>query len=251
MIKRAVIGATLLIAFSAPVASQPPGLVVSVAASLYDALVEIAGLYRAAAGVPVSLNPGGSNTLARQIVAGAKVGLFLSADDIQMDAVENAGRLVPGTRTPLVTNSLAVIVPAGSHAALAAADLAGPAVARVAMGEPSSVPAGVYGRRWLERERLWDRVSPKVVPFPSVRAVLAAVEAGRADAGIVYLTDTIGRPGVTVPLLIAASANRDLAIVYPAAVVRGPGEAAGRAFLRFLQSAAAREVFLRRRFGVP
>ena len=231
MMKPALVGVTLLLAFGAPAAAQPPGLVVSVATSLHDALVEIAGLYRAAAGVPVSLNTGGSNTLARQIVAGAKVDVFLSADDLQMDVVDRAGQLVPGTRSALVSNSLALIVPVGSRASFAAADLAGPDIRRVAMGEPSSVPAGVYGRRWLEREGLWQRVQPKVVPFPSVRAVLAAVEAGRADAGIVYLTDTIGRPDVTVALHISSEANRDLAIVYPAAVVRGRNEAAGRAFL--------------------
>lgn len=251
MMKRALIGATLLLTFSAPAAAQPPGLVVSVAASLYDALAEIAGLYRVAAGVTVSLNPGGSNTLARQIVAGARVGLFLSADDIQMDTVEAAGLLVPGTRTPLVTNTLAVIVPTGARADVTLADLAGAAIRRIAMGEPSSVPAGVYGRRWLEREAVWDRVAPKVVPFPSVRAVLAAVEAGRADAGIVYITDTTGRPDATIAFLAPAATSRDLAIVYPAAVVRGPSEAEGRAFLKFLQSAAAREVFVRRRFGTP
>ena len=105
----------MLAALSTPVAAQPPGLVVSVAASVYDALEEIAGLYRAATGVTVALNAGGSNTLARQIVEGAKAGLFLSADEIQMDAVEKAGRIVAGTRTPLLTNELAIVVPAESQ----------------------------------------------------------------------------------------------------------------------------------------
>lgn len=251
MMKRLVIGATLLIAISTPVAAQPPGPVVSVASSIHEALVEIAGLYRAATGVAVSLNPGGSNTLARQIIEGAKVALFLSADDIQMDAVEKAGRLVAGTRTRLLTNSLALIVPGGTRKTISFADLAGPGVRRVAMGEPTAVPAGVYGRKWLEREGVWDAVKPKVIPFPTVRAVLAAVEAGRVDAGIVYSTDAIGRPAV-VPLLIpGGAAVADLAIVNPAAVIRGPHEAEGRRFLAFLQSAPARAVFARRGFGKP
>ena len=102
---------TLWAAISTLVAAQPPGLVVSVAASIHDALAEIAGLYRAATGVTVAVNTGSSNTLARQIVEGAPVGLFLSADDLQMDVVEEAGRLVPGTRVRLLTNELAVVVP--------------------------------------------------------------------------------------------------------------------------------------------
>ncbi len=81
-VQRLCAGLTVLAAFSTPVAAQPPGLVVSVAASVYDALDEIAGLYRAATGVTVALNAGGSNTLARQIVEGAKAGLFLSADEV-------------------------------------------------------------------------------------------------------------------------------------------------------------------------
>ena len=250
LLRRLAIGATLLVALSTPVAAQPPGLVVSVAASLRDALDEIAGMYRAATGVAVALNPGGSNTLARQIVEGAKVGLFLSADEIQMDVVEKADRIVPGTRVRLLTNDLAVIVPAGSRRTLAAAELAGPSVRRVAMGETSSVPAGVYGRMWLEGQGLWSAVAPKVVPFPTVRGVVAAVEAGRVDAGIVYLTDTIGRPALGVPIIVPSTANPALAITYSAAVVRGPEQEAAARFLQFVRSPPAREVFERRRFGL-
>lgn len=251
MIERLLIGVTFLVAISTPVAAQPPGPVVSVASSLHEALVEIAGLYRAATGVTVSLNPGGSNTLARQIVEGARVALFLSADELQMDAVEKAGLLVPGTRTRLLTNNLALIVPRGTRKTISFEELAGPAVRRVAMGETTAVPAGVYGRKWLEHEGVWAAVAPKVIPFPTVRAVLAAVEAGRVDAGIVYSTDAIGRPAV-VPLLIPrASAIAALAIFIPAAVIRGPHEGEGRRFLAFLQSAPAREVFVRRGYGRP
>lgn len=251
MIKRLLIGAIFLVAISTPVAAQPPGPVVSVASSLHEALVEIAGLYRVATGVTVSLNPGGSNTLARQIIEGAKVALFLSADEIQMDAVEKAGLLVAGTRTRLLTNNLALIVPRGTRQTISFEELAGSTVKRVAMGEPTAVPAGVYGRKWLEREGVWAAVAPKVIPFPTVRAVLAAVEAGRVDAGIVYQTDAIGRPAVLPLLIPRGTAIVDLAIVIPAAVIRGPHEAQGRRFLAFLQSAPARDVFVRRGFGIP
>jgi molybdate transport system substrate-binding protein len=251
MIKRLLIGATVLVAITTPVAAQPAGLVVSVASSLHEAVTEVAGLYRAATGVTVSLNNAGSNTLARQIIEGAKVGLFLSADDIQMDAVEKAGLVVPGTRTRLLTNNLAIIVPGGTRKTISFADLAGPTVRRVAMGEPTAVPAGVYGRKWLELEGVWAAVAPKVIPFPTVRAVLAAVESGRVDAGIVYQTDTVGRPAVMPLLIPRASAVDALAIVNPAAVIRGPYEAESRRFLAFLQSAPAREVFVRRGFGQP
>src|SRR5688572_8298523 len=241
-------GITVIAAFSTPVATQPPGLVVSVAASMNDALAEIAGLYRAATGVTVALNTGSSNTLARQIVEGARAGLFLSADEIQMDVVEKAGRLVPGTRTPLLTNELAVIVPRDAPADLTVERVLDGRVARLAMGEPSSVPAGVYGRRWLERRGAWARVSPKVVPFPTVRAVLAAVEAGRVDAGIVYRSDAMTSSGRVIAR-ISPKEHPYLAIVHSAAVIVGPNETAARRFLDFLKSEPALAVFSKRGFG--
>ena len=200
----------------------------SVAASVYDALDEIAGLYRAATGVTVALNAGGSNTLARQIVEGAKAGLFLSADESQMDVVEKAGRVVPGTRTRLLTNELAVVV-----AADASADFT---LARCSRG-------GSRGWRWASRalfppactgaggsstKARGRGVEPKVVPFPTVRAVLSAVEAGRVDAGIVYRTDAMTST-VRVIARVSPKDHPYLDIAYPAAVIVGSvrGRSAG------------------------
>ena len=248
MMRLGLTGITVIAAFSTPVAAQPPGLVVSVAASMNDALAEIAGLYRVATGVTVALNTGSSNTLARQIVEGARAGLFLSADEIQMDVVEKAGRLVSGTRARLLTNELAVIVPRDAPADVTVQRVLEGRVSRLAIGEPSAVPAGVYGRRWLEHQGAWARVSPKVVPFPTVRGVLAAVEAGRVDAGIVYRTDAL-TSSARVIARVSPKEHPYLDIVHSAAVVVGPNEAAARRFLEFLKSEPARAVFDKRGFG--
>jgi molybdate transport system substrate-binding protein len=249
LLQRVVLGITVLAAVSTPVAAQPPGLVVSVAASVSDALDEIAGLYRAATGVTVALNVGGSNTLARQIVEGAKAGLFLSADEIQMDVVEKAGRVVPGTRARLLTNELAIVVPKLTFDFELSRVLGG-SISRLAMGEPGAVPAGVYGRLWLEHEGAWQRVQSKVIPFPTVRAVLSAVEAGRVDAGIVYRTDA-ATSAVRVVAVIPRAQHSYLDIAYPVAVIRGPAEAEAKKFLAFLKGPQARAVFDRRGFGTP
>ena len=246
---RLCVGLTVFTALSTSPVAQPSGLVVSVAASVYDAVNEIADLYRAATGVTVALNAGGSNTLARQIVEGAKAGVFLSADERQMDAVEKAGRIVPGTRTRLLLNELAIVVPRRSTDFTLARLLEG-RLARLAMGEPGAVPAGVYGRRWLEHAQAWARVSPKVVPFPTVRAVLSAVEAERVDAGIVYRTDAMAS-SVRVVAHVSPKDHPYLDISYPAAVIAGPSEAEARRFLEFLKGPAARAVFDRRGFGRP
>jgi molybdate transport system substrate-binding protein len=236
-------------ALSTPAVAQPPRLVVSVAASLHDALVEIAALYRAATGVAVDLNPGGSNTLARQIVEGAPVGLFLSADDIQMDVVEKAGRIVPGTRTVLLTNELAVVVSAAARPSISVQDVLDGRIARLAMGDPAAVPAGVYGRRWLEHQKAWDRVAVKVVPFPTVRAVLSAVEAGRVDAGVVYRTDAM-TANVRVIARVSSKDVPSLNVVQPAALIAGAMETDARRFLDFLKGNQARAVFEKRGFGI-
>jgi len=248
LLHTAVVLTTVLAAIGTPVAAQPPGLVVSVAASVSDALDEIVRLYRAATGVTVAVNVGGSHTLARQIIEGAKAGLFLSADSIQMDAVEKAGRIVPGTRTPLLTNELVVVAPQSS--AITLAPVLEGNIKRLAMGEPLAVPAGVYGRRWLEHQKVWARVESKVVPFPTVRAVLTAVEAERVDAGIVYRTDALSA-SVRVIATIPAKDHPYLDIVYPAAVIVGPSQTEAERFLDFLKGPSARAVFDKRGFGRP
>ena len=249
--KRLVAIVTVLSALGAPVAAQPAVLVVSVAASVYDALDEIAGLYRAATGVTVALNAGGSNALARQIVEGARAGLFVSADNRQMDVVEKAGRVVAGTRTRLLMNELAVIVPEDAPAGRTVARVLEGGIARLAMGEPGAVPAGVYARAWLERQGAWPRLEAKVVPFPTVTAVLSAVANGRVDAGVVYRTDAMGSKNVRVVARVSPKEHPYLDISYPAAVIAGPSEAEAKRFLEFLKGPAAREVFERRGFGIP
>lgn len=238
----------MLAAFSTPVAAQPPGLVVSVAASVSDALDEIAGLYRVATGVTVAVNAGGSNTLARQIIEGARVGLFLSADEVQMDNVQKAGLIASGTRAPLLTNELAVVAPHESSVTLA--QVIDGRIARLAMGQPDAVPAGVYARKYLEHEGAWGRLESKVVPFPTVRGVLSAVEAGRVDAGVVYRTDAMASK-VRVIANVSAKDHPYLDITYPAAVIAGASETEAKRFLEFLKGAQARAVFERRGFGTP
>jgi molybdate transport system substrate-binding protein len=217
-------------------------ILVSAASSLTDVLNELAKRYEALTGTRVQVNVGSSNTLARQITQGAPVDLFISADDEQMNILERAGQLVPATRVPLVSNRLVVIVPATSALQVSSArDLANAAVKRVAMANPGAVPAGVYARRWLEHLRLWKTIEPKVIPLPTVRAALAAVREGRADAGVVYATDARNERGIRVAF---TPAPHDVGvIVYPAAVIAGPRQAEAERFLSFLRSREAAAAF--------
>jgi molybdate transport system substrate-binding protein len=230
-------------------AAQDRTLVVSAASSLIDVVGEIAAVYETAHGTRVRVTTGGSNTLARQIVEGARVDVFLSADDVQMDVVERAGRIVEGTRRPLLTNSLVVITPVDSALTLRTAqDLAQQSVRRLALGQPESVPAGVYAKEWLEQRGLWEVVRSKVVPLSTVRAALAAVREGRVDAGVVYATDA--RTTADVRVAFAVPANEVPPITYPVAAVRGSREDEARRFLQFLGDPKARAIFEGAAFGV-
>ena len=121
-------------------------------------------------------------------------------------------------------------------------DLANVSIARIALGDPEAVPAGVYARRYLESEGLWERLSSRIVPASSVRAALRAVEAGTVDAGIVYRTDVAGSTGAVVAFAVPPGTGP--AIVYPAAVIRdAPNPAAAAHFLAHLRSDAARRRF--------
>lgn len=217
------------------------------AASLTDALQEIAAAYEKKSGDRVLLNLSASSALARQIQAGAPADLFFSADEAKMDTLEKNGLLLKGTRRSLLSNTLVVVVPADSRLAIRSArDLAASGVRALALADPQSVPAGLYAREYLESVKLWDQVAGKVVPTENVRAALAAVEAGNVEAGIVYRTDA--RISRKVKIAFEAPVAEGPKISYPLAILAASRkQAAARKLLAYLESPAALEVF--RRYG--
>jgi molybdate transport system substrate-binding protein len=235
----------LLAAGGAPVA-QRGEVVVSAAVSLTEAMQRIAQAYAAAGGDRLVLNLGASNTLGRQISSGARVDVFISADEAQMDGVRDD--LVPGSRVDLVANQLAIAVPSDRPRHFASArDLTQPAIRRIAIGDPAAVPAGVYARAYLERIGLWATLQPKLVPVGSVRLALAAVEHGAADAAIVYRTDIAAARGAREAYAVAAEDGPR--IVYPAAAVRaGPNQPGAQRLLAFLRGPESAAIFARAGF---
>ena len=228
----------------------PKAVTVSAAVSLTDTLTAIATDYANAGRGSVRFNFGASNVLARQIVSGAPVDLFISADGEQMDVVAQAGLLVAGTRSDLLSNQLAVVVPNDRPRTFRSIrDITDPAFKRIALGEPAAVPAGVYARQYLEKEGLWNAIAARVVPAGSVRAALAAVESGAADAAIVYRTDARVALRATVAWVVPTAAGPH--IVYPVAVIRTTSALdEARRFLDFLRGAAATRAFQRAGFSV-
>jgi molybdate transport system substrate-binding protein len=236
---------TFLLCLLLAVPARAVELQVFAAASLTDALKEIAPEYEKATGDKLVLNLGASSTLARQIQEGAPADLFLSADEAKMDGLEKRKLLLAGTRRSVLSNTLAVVVPVDSNLKIAGpADLVG--IRALAVAEPQTVPAGIYAKEYLRSKGLWSKVIDRVVPTENVRAALAAVESGNVDAGIVYKTDA----GISKKVKIAYEVPRAESpkISYPFAVLAESGhKEAARRLLDYLHSPPALAVF--RKYG--
>jgi molybdate transport system substrate-binding protein len=236
-----------IVGAAAPSRAAETELTVFAAASLTEALTEIGASFEAGSGTKVAFNFGASSALARQIDAGAPADLFVSADEAKVDALVKRGRIDQATRRELLSNRLVIVVATeGGAAVVAPADLASSKVRVLALAEPQTVPAGIYAKEYLQKTGLWEKVIDKVVPTENVRAALAAVESGNADAAIVYATDA----GISrrVRVAVEVPAREAPRIVYVAAVpteARSPVDA--RTLLDFLGSESASAVF--RRFG--
>lgn len=224
------------------------GLFVSAAASLTDALKEIGAKFEKESNTKVVFNFGASSMLARQIEEGAPADVFFSADEAQMNRLQN--KIVPATRRDLLTNVLVVIARKDSAQNLRQlSDLAKPEVTRIGIADPQAVPAGVYAKEVLTEAKLWDRIEPKIAPTENVRATLAVVEAGNVDAGFVYKTDATSSAKVRIALEIPAEFAPK--IVYPAAIIAGSQHHdQAQRFLAFLKTKEVSQIFRRMGFGI-
>ncbi|MGO8701112.1 MAG: molybdate ABC transporter substrate-binding protein [Limisphaerales bacterium] len=232
-----------------PSASAAARVTVFAAASLADSLQEIAAAYEKQSGERIVFNFAASGLLARQIEEGAPADLFISADEAWADALETKGLIVKETRRDLLANSLVIVTAPDTAAVQSPGDLTHAAVKRVALGDPRTVPAGTYAKVYLEKSGLWPAIKSKVIPCANVRAVLAAVESGNVDAGLVYQTDAAISKNVRVAFAVPMGVGPR--IVYPAALVKdAPQHDAAKQFLGYLAGKEAGAVFRRRGFVV-
>ncbi|HEX2205993.1 MAG TPA: molybdate ABC transporter substrate-binding protein [Longimicrobium sp.] len=226
-------------------------LTVAAAASLREAMGELEAAYEAEnRGVDVRTTFGASGLLRQQVEQGAPVDVFVSAAEGPIDALQAAGLVDPRSRRVLAGNELVLVVPQGSTAPVRGfGDLDAPEVRRVALGAPASVPAGEYADEVLRALGIREAVARKAVYGQNVRQVLAYVESGDADAGVVYRTDAaVSR---RVRLVASAPPGTHGPITYPVAVVRRTrAPEAARAYVAFLLGPEGRAVLRRRGFRV-
>lgn len=239
----------LALCLSAPVAAAD--LTVSAASSLTESFRDIASAYeKANPGSKVDLNFAASGVLLQQISRGAPVDVFASADEPTMDKAVDQKLVNAGTRQVFAVNQLWVVVPPqAANASTTLAALATPAVQRVAIGNPDSVPVGNYARGALQKAGLWPAVQAKAITTQNVRQSLDYVARGEVDAGFVYATDAqVMADRVKRAFQVPVQGR----IAYPLAVVSTSAQAAeARRFVAFVQSPAGQAILRRYGFSQP
>jgi molybdate transport system substrate-binding protein len=252
--RRSWLGLALAVPFlPGVVRAQGGGMVVFAAASLKNALDEIAAAWAKDTGKPAPrISYAASSALARQMEQGAPADLFISADLDWMDYAAGKNLIRPDTRYNLLGNKIVLIAPRDSRTttlALTGGDLARAlAGGKLSMGNVDAVPAGKYGKAALEKLGAWTSVKDSIAQAENVRAALVLVARGEAALGIVYGTDAAAEPGVKIVATFPADSHPP--ITYPAALARESKNADASSFLDFLRSAKARAVFEKQGFTV-
>ena len=236
-----------LAATLAPVAAygQSEGFVVFAAASLKNALDEVAATWAKDTGKPMPrISYAATSALARQIERGAPAEIFVSADVDWMDYLAGKKLIKVDSRVNLLGNKLVLIASDGSNSMV---ELTAESLAkalgngRLAMASIDAVPAGKYGKAALETLGAWNAIKDKVAQTENVRAALRLVARGEAPLGIVYRTDAIAEPDVRIVATFPDGSHPP--IVYPAARMRDSRSASARLFLEHLHSIKAMRTF--------
>ena len=252
MYKRAAFSVLLLAFMSVGLSASAfagQELTVSAAASLSNAFKAIGKGFEASnPDVKVSFNFAASGPLLQQIVQGAPVDVYASADLETMNKAKDRGVVDSASIKNFAGNKLVLIVPKGSSVKSLAV-LSGESIRRIAVGKPDTVPAGRYTKEALEKAGIWALLSPKFVYAESVRQALDYVSRGEVDAGFVYATDAaVAADKVTV----AREVGGHRPVVYPIAVVTaGKNPTAAGRFIDYVLSGKGRAVLAKYGFTRP
>ena len=182
-------------------APEPQTLIVFAAASLTDAFTEIGKNFEAKnPDVTLTFNFAGSQSLRTQIEEGAPADVFASANKTEMEMLVSGAHVEEDTPQIFLQNKLVVILPASNPAGLSRLeDLVNTGIKFVIAAE--EVPVGKYTRQALDLMNgpfgtdFKDKALANVVSNEdNVRQVVAKVQLGEADAGIVYTSDVVAAP---------------------------------------------------------
>ncbi|MEZ0167255.1 molybdate ABC transporter substrate-binding protein [Microvirga sp. TS319] len=236
-----------------PAQAQDKELVIFAAASLKNALDEASAGFVTQTGRPApKISYAASNTLAKQIEAGAPADVFVSADLDWMDYLAQKNLIRPETRVNLLGNRIVLVAPKNEAKPIAiepGLDLvAALGAGKLAMGNIDAVPAGKYGKAALEKLGAWDGVKNQVAQADNVRGALLLVSRGEAPLGIVYQTDAASDPNVTIVGTFPEDSHPP--IIYPIAVTKDSINPDAAGFVAHLRSSGAKPAFEKQGFTI-
>lgn len=216
-------------------------LTVSAAASLKEVMADIEKDFEKNSNVDLVFNFGASGSLQQQIEQGAPCDVFISAGQKQMNTLEEKSLLLSDTRKDLLKNSLVLIGPKDTTLEKLS-DIEGSSIKHIAMGDPSSVPAGKYADEVIEKLNIKDDISSKLVFAKDVKEVLAWVSSGNAEVGFVYKSDALVSDSVKTIETIDEQYHSP--ITYPIAAInssKNPNEC--KSFIDFLFNETSKKTF--------
>lgn len=201
-------------------------------------------------GVKVTPTYASSGDLQTQIENGLKADVFMSAATKQMNALKNESLIDNSTESKFLENKVVLIVPKDSTSNISSFDDLKNVDGVIAIGDPESVPAGQYAKEALTNLNIWDAVQSKLSLGTDVTAVLNQVAQGSADCGIVYATDAASNDNVKVVCEAPATALKT-PVIYPVAMLKASEhQDASKAFLDFLQTQEAKDIFVKYGFTI-
>lgn len=233
----------LMLALISMSASAAPKVTVFAAASLSNAISDIAKVYQKQTPHNIQTSYAASSALARQIEHGAPVDIFISADTQWMAYLQQKNLIEANSQVNLLGNELVLIAPRDrSFNAKMRSDFNLDAAfeGKLCTGDTNSVPAGIYAKQALQHFNWWASIRPRIVAMQDVRAALVSVERGECAAGIVYATDA--KASSKVRVVADFPPNSHAQIVYPLALVKNANPYA-QGFYQFLMSDQARQIF--------
>ena len=195
-------------------------------------------------GVKVTPTYASSGDLQTQIENGLEADVFMSAANKQMNALADKDLVNNDTNLQFLENKVVLIVPADSDSNITSFDDLKDIEGNIAIGDPESVPAGQYAKEVLNNTGIWDDVESKLSLGTDVTAVLNQVAQGSAECGIVYATDAKSTDDVKV-ICEAPEDALKTPVIYPIAELKNAKDKdAADAFMDFLQSQEAKDIFV-------
>jgi molybdate transport system substrate-binding protein len=220
------------------------------AASLTNAMMEIATEYEKEQAVQIQTSFSSSSTLAKQIEQGAPADIFMSADTKWMNYLQEKNLIKTESKVNLLGNQLVLIAPKGKAFKTEMRkdfNIASVFSGKLCTGELESVPVGIYAKQSLKNLNWWNAIKMRIVGTQDVRAALVFVERGECDAGIVYETDA--KVSTKVDYVATFPEETHDPIVYPSALTKNANQNAKR-FYYYLKSEKAKVIFTQYGFTI-